>query len=58
MATETRDYVDCAGVNVPADWTVEELRWALKRRKRRFPNEKEIIAAFRVLRPKRRKFNG
>ena len=46
MATQTTNYVDCDGVNVPADWTVEELRWALARRKTRFPNEKAIIAVF------------
>jgi hypothetical protein len=46
MTTETIAYIDCDGVNVPDDWTVEELRWALAQRKTRFPNEEAIIAVF------------
>jgi hypothetical protein len=70
MTTQAITYIDCDGVNVPADWTVDELRWALARRKTRFPNEKRIIAVFtakkngesnkkiRILRSKRRKVNA
>ena len=42
------DYIECAGVRVPADWTVEELSKALAERKIRFnsKNETEIMAVF------------
>jgi len=39
-------YVECAGVRVPMDSTVEDLRDALGKRKVRFGNEKEILEAF------------
>lgn len=42
------DYLECAGVRVPASWTVEQLRLALATRSIRFTNEEEIIRAFRV----------
>lgn len=39
-------YIECAGVRVPADCTVEELRIMLEKRNIRFNNEEEIMAVF------------
>jgi len=43
---ETLDYIECAGVRLPADWSVEQLTEALSKRKIRFANEQEIMNAF------------
>jgi len=42
------DYIECAGVRVPEDWTIEQLRSALERRNIRFrkANEEEIMRVF------------
>ncbi len=42
------DYIECAGVRVPSDWTVSQLREALAQRKIRFQtmHEREIMAVF------------
>jgi len=40
------DYIECAGVRVPADWTFQKLRDALAGRKIRFANEQEIANVF------------
>ena len=40
------DYIECAGVRVPADWSIRQLREALSKRKMRFKNEKEIMNVF------------
>jgi len=39
-------YIECDGVRVPADWTPDDLRVALGKRKIRFKNEEEIMAVF------------
>ncbi len=39
-------YIECAGVRVPKDWTVDQLREALAKRNIRFQHEDEIIAVF------------
>jgi len=39
-------YIECAGVRVPADWTPDDLRAALGKRKIRFNNGEEIMAVF------------
>lgn len=39
-------YIECAGVRIPADWTLDNLRAALENRKIRFANEKEVMAVF------------
>ena len=39
-------YIECAGVDVPANWTVNELREALAKRHIRFRQESDIIAMF------------
>lgn len=39
-------YIECAGVRIPIDWTVDKLKVALAKRKIRFPNEADIITAF------------
>lgn len=41
-----KDYIECAGVRVPADWNLEQLRAALLKRKIRFQNEAEIMSVF------------
>lgn len=43
---KTLDYIECAGVRVPADWSVEQLAEALSKRKIRFANEQEIMNVF------------
>ncbi|GAI83438.1 unnamed protein product [marine sediment metagenome] len=43
---KTLDYIECAGVRVPADWSVEQLTEALSKRKIRFANEQEIMHIF------------
>ena len=43
---KTLDYIECAGVRVPADWSVEQLAEALIKRKIRFANEQEIMNVF------------
>ena len=40
------NYIECAGVRVPSDWSVEQLAEALAKRKIRFANEKEIMSVF------------
>lgn len=40
------DYIECDGVRVPSNWTIERLRNALAKRKIRFSNEQEIIGVF------------
>ena len=42
------NYIECAGVRVPSDWSVDQLREALVKRNIRFSrvNEKEIMAVF------------
>ena len=40
------NYIECAGVNVPARWTIDQLRDALAKRKIRFPNEEDAIFVF------------
>lgn len=42
------NYIECAGVRVPANWTVEQLREALTKRRMRFTtlHEKEIMEVF------------
>ena len=40
------EYIECDGVRVPSDWTVEQLREALAKRKIRFFNEQEVIGVF------------
>jgi len=40
------DYIECAGVRVPVDWSMEQLRSALAKRKIRFANENEIMSVF------------
>lgn len=39
-------YIESAGVRVPANWTIDDLRTALGKRKIRFNNEEEIMAVF------------
>ena len=41
-------YIECAGVRVPSDWSVDQLQEALAKRKIRFQkaHEKEIMAVF------------
>ena len=41
-------YIECAGVRVPGNWTIGQLREALAKRKIRFEqmHEAEIIAVF------------
>ncbi len=46
MTTRMPDYVTVAGVRTPADWTIEELRSTLEKRKIRFGNEEEILAVY------------
>ena len=41
-----KDYIECAGVRVPTDWTFDDLAEALKKRNARFSNERDIKAAF------------
>jgi len=43
---ENQNYIECAGVRIPSDWSVEQLAQALERRKIRFRNEEEIMAVF------------
>jgi len=43
---KTLDYIECAGIRVPFDWSVEQLAEALSKRKIRFENEQEIMNAF------------
>ena len=42
------NYIECAGVRVPSDWSIDQLREALAKRKIRFQmmHEKEIMAVF------------
>ena len=44
----TINYIECAGVRVPENWTVDALRRALAKRNIRFSNrnEEEIMAVF------------
>lgn len=42
----TLDYIECAGVKVPEDWSIEQLRSALGKRKIRFQSEGEILRVF------------
>lgn len=43
---EYPDYIVCAGVAVPADWTVEELKKILAKRQIRFRHEEELMKVF------------
>lgn len=43
---EHLNYIECAGVRVPANWTIDQLRDALAKRNIRFSNEQDAIAAF------------
>lgn len=40
------DYIQCDGVRVPSDWSVDQLGEALAKRKIRFHNEREIMRVF------------
>ena len=40
------NYIECAGVRVPADWTIDQLRKALAKRNIRFSNEQDAIAVY------------
>jgi len=42
------NYIECAGVRVPSDWSVKQLREALAKRNIRFieAHEREIMAVF------------
>lgn len=44
--TKMPDYITCAGVRVPAHWSVGMLEEALAKRNIRFANEAEIMAVF------------
>ena len=46
MPKQELTYVECAGVRVPAHWTIEQLRLALSKRKIRFQNEVEIKSVY------------
>ena len=48
MSSTNLAYIECAGVRVPANWTVEQLRTALAKRSIRFAtkNEEEILRVF------------
>lgn len=39
-------YIDCAGVNVPCHWDIDQLKSALAMRWKKFKNEGAIIADF------------
>jgi len=44
--TETINYIECAEVRIPSNWSVDQLRVALGKRKIRFSNEKELMSVF------------
>ena len=46
MATIDLNYIECAGVRVPSDWSVDQLREALSKRNIRFSNEEDIMVVF------------
>ena len=43
---EHLNYIECAGVCVPSDWTIDQLRDALAKRNIRFLNERDAMVAF------------
>lgn len=42
-------YIDCAGVNVPDNLTLDELKQALAKRRKSLPNEEAVITAFNAI---------
>ena len=40
------NYIECMGVRVPADWSVEQVAASLVKRHIRFSNEAEIMRVF------------
>ena len=40
------NYIECVGVRVPANWTIDQLRDALAKRNIRFSNEQDAIAVY------------
>ena len=42
------NYIECAGVRIPKNWTISNLAEALEKRGVRFTNEQDIVAAFSV----------
>ena len=44
--TANLNYIKCAGVRVPSNWSLDQLREALAKRDIRFLNEDEITAVF------------
>ena len=40
------NYIECASVRVPANWSLDMLQKTLKKRKIRFHNEEDILAVF------------
>ena len=40
------DYIECAGLRVPINWTPAQLEKALSERKIKLANEKEVMAVF------------
>jgi hypothetical protein len=39
-------YIECAGMRIPYNWTPEQLKFALRRRKIKLDNEAEIRYVF------------